>query len=94
MQLQLTVTTADDTYQVTTTPWCVMLWERKYKTKASRIQSDGLGLEDLAYLAWEATKQAGRTVPVSFDTFGQQLVSITVAEDDTARPTPAAASAD
>lgn len=92
MQLQLTVTTADDTYTVTTTPWCIMLWERRYKTKASRIQSDGLGLEDLAYLAWEATKQSGRTVPVSFDTFGQQLVSIEVAGDD-ATPTQAAASA-
>jgi hypothetical protein len=33
-----------------------MLWERKYKTKASKIQTDGLGLEDLAYIAYEAGK--------------------------------------
>lgn len=94
MELGLRVTTADDTYQVTTTPWTIMLWERKYKTKASRIPSDGLGLEDLAFLAYTASGMSGRTIPASFDTWCQTVKSIEVAGGDDADPTLAAASVD
>lgn len=91
MELTLSITTAEDTWTVTTTPWTIMLWERKYHTKASRIPEVGLGLEDLVFLGWEATKMSGRTVPISFDTFAQQVTGIEVgAASDGARPTPPA----
>lgn len=93
MQLHLTYSLTDAApVSVTTTPWCIMLWERRYKTKASKISDDGLGLEDLTYLAWEASKMAGITVPISFDGFAQQLATIEVVDGDAARPTSAAVS--
>lgn len=92
MELVLTITTDTSTHKVTTTPWVVMMWERKYRTKASRISTEGLGLEDLAYLSWEALKNAGVEVPISFDSFAQSLRNVTV-EGSEERPTHAAPSA-
>lgn len=94
MELTITVTTVDETYQVTTTPWVIMAWERKYKTKVSKVATDGLGLEDLAYLAWEASKTSGRTVPMSFDAFAQSIKGLELGGDDNATPTLAAPSVD
>jgi hypothetical protein len=93
MELRLRVETSDDAYEVVTVPWVIMLWERRYKTKASRIASDGLGLEDLAFMAWESSKLAGRTVPISFDAFAQTIKAVDVVVGDDATPTPAAPSA-
>jgi hypothetical protein len=62
MELSFRVETVTDSYEVKTIPWVIMLWERKYKTKASKIGTDGLGLEDLLYLAYEAAK-IRRTLP-------------------------------
>ena len=93
MELRIRVMLEDDTYDVVTTPWVIMQWERKFKTKVSRISTDGLGLEDLAWLAWEASKAAGRTVPINFDAFAKDIRSLEVIGDDEATPTQAAASA-
>lgn len=92
MELNIEVTTSDDTYTVTTTPWVIMLWERRYKAKVSNL-SNGVGAEDLLFMAWEASKMAGRQVPISFDSFAQAVVNITVIDGDSARPTVAAPSA-
>jgi hypothetical protein len=95
VELQLTITADGDTWQVSTTPWVIMQWERRYKTKASTIAQGGLGIEDLAYMAYEATKLSGRTVPISFDAFAQAITNIEVGTGaDEARPTVAAPSAD
>lgn len=95
MELNITVTTADDKWHVKTNPWVIMCWERRFKTKASNLANVGIGIEDLAYLAYEATKVTGRTVPMNFDTFAQSITNIEVdSEVDGARPTDAAASAD
>jgi hypothetical protein len=95
VELNITVTTADDRWQVKTNPWVIMQWERRFKTKASNLANVGIGIEDLAFLAYEATKITGRTVPMNFDTFAQAITNIEVdSEVDAARPTVAAASAD
>jgi hypothetical protein len=94
MELNLTITTADDEWQVTTTPWVIMQWERKFKTKASNLANVGIGIEDLIFLGYEATKLTGRTVPINFDTFAQSVTNVEVdSEADSARPTGAAPSA-
>lgn len=94
MELNITITTTDDRWQVTTTPWVIMAWERKFKTKASALATTGIGIEDLIFLGYEATKLTGRTVPMNFDTFAQSVTNIEVdAEADSARPTGAAPSA-
>lgn len=92
MELTIEVTTADDTFTVTTTPWVIMLWERRYKAKVSNL-GNGVGAEDLVYMAYEGAKMAGHTVPINFETFAQSVRAITVVDGDSARPTPAAPSA-
>jgi hypothetical protein len=71
-----------------------MLWERKYKTKASKIPTDGLGLEDLAFLAYQATGMSGRTIPANFDNWCQTVRAIEVVGGDDSDPTLAAPSVD
>ena len=60
MQLSIRYRLADQPadVDVRTNPFAVMAWERKYNTKISRISDEGLGMEDLLYLAWEASKAA------------------------------------
>lgn len=85
MQLTLRVDTGDGPQEVTTNLWAIVAWERKYKTKASKM-AEGLGMEDLAYLAFEASKANKITVPAVFDDYLRRIVSLdVVASDD--RPT-------
>jgi hypothetical protein len=92
MELQLRLQVGDTTHEVTSGPWHIMLWERRYKTKISRIQTDGLGLEDMTYMAYEVLKGRGVEVPASFDQFAQQVKNVEYL-GDSADPTPAAVSA-
>ena len=62
MQLSLEVQFLDgsDPVTVETTLFTTVLWERKYKRKASELGS-AIGQEDLAYLAYEASKMLANT---------------------------------
>jgi hypothetical protein len=80
MQLKLKATFNDGTVnEVTTNLMTVVSWERKYKRKASEMAS-GIGVEDLAYLCYEATRASGTTVPGTLDQFIALLASIDVLE--------------
>lgn len=94
MELRLRVeTTAGHASEVVAGPWILMLWERKYKTKVSRVPTEGLGLEDMAYMAYEALKvQKADGLPATFDLFAQSISSLEMIGDE-ATPTPAAPSA-
>ena len=81
MQLTLKVELPDNTYTVTTNLYVVVAWERKFKRKASDM-ANGIGIEDLAYLAFEASKLNKIVVPAEFDNFIKQLVNIEVVEQD------------
>ena len=74
MKLTLKVETADTTYEVVTNLYVIVMWERKYKRKASELGS-AIGQEDLAYLAYEASKMSGITVPAIFDDYLKSLKS-------------------
>jgi uncharacterized membrane protein YebE (DUF533 family) len=91
MQLTLKVHAPDGAYEVTTNLFTVVLWERKFRRKAGDMAA-GLGLEDLAYLAYEASKQNNKTVPAAFDDFIKKLSApyIEVVEQDAPNPTQAA----
>lgn len=92
MQLRLAVTISGTESEVTTTPFSIMEWERQHKTKMSAIFDTGLGMEDLLYLAWAATKASGVTVP-QFDLWARTVSAIRVVPNgDDDRPTLAAAS--
>ena len=80
MQLRLKATFTDGTTnEVVTNLSTVVAWERKYKRKASDMAS-GIGVEDLAYLCYEATRASGTTVPGTLDQFITSLQSIDVLE--------------
>ena len=81
MQLTLKVELPDNTYTVTTNLYVVVAWERKFKRKASDM-ANGIGIDDLAYLAFEASKLNKIVVPAEFDNFIKQLVNIEVVEQE------------
>lgn len=87
MQLRLKVTDQSNTYEVETTLFTIVSWERKYKRKASDL-GNGIGYEDLCYFAYEGCKQSGIMVPPSLDEYIKRLVSVEVVSSE-ANPTEA-----
>jgi len=87
MKLTLKVDQGQGEYEVTTNLYVIVTWERKYKRKASDLATSGIGMEDLAFMAYEATKLAGVTVPAMFDDFVKRLVTLEVVEGESANPT-------
>ena len=86
MQLTLKVTTDQTTYEVTTNLYVIIAWERKFKQKASNLAT-GVGLEDLAFMAFESCKVHGISVPAVFDDYVKRLVAIEVVSDEPTNPT-------
>ena len=87
MKLTLSVKLTDsETYQVITNLFVIISWERKFKRRSSDLAS-GIGMEDLAFMAYEASKQQGHPVPISFDEFIKKLEDLEVVETATAVPT-------
>jgi len=81
MQLNLKLTSIDGTStEISTTLSTIVAWERKFKRKASQM-SEGVGVEDLMFLAWEATRASGITVPL-FDKFIEGMANIEVIENN------------
>jgi hypothetical protein len=86
MQLTLRVDQGEGPVEVSTNLFTIVSWERKFKRKASDM-SNGIGIEDLAYLAHQACQQHGVVVPVVLDDFIKKLVVLEVVNQDTDRPT-------
>jgi hypothetical protein len=86
MQLTLKVTTDQTTYEVKTNLYVIIAWERKFKQKASNLAT-GVGLEDLAFMAFESCKVNGISVPAVFDDYVKRLVAIEVVTDEPTNPT-------
>ena len=86
MKLDLHVTTTDgDDYTVQTNLYVIVAWERKYKRKASEL-SAGIGVEDLAFMAFESCKQASIPVPAVFDDYIKKLAAIEVVGQEPENP--------
>jgi hypothetical protein len=85
MQLTLKVTTDETTYEVKTNLYVIIAWERKFKQKASNLAS-GVGLEDLAFMAFESCKISSIPVPAIFDDYVKKLVAIEVISDEPVNP--------
>lgn len=87
MKLKLKINTGNGDYEVETNLFVIVTWERKFKRKASDLASGGIGMEDLAFMAYEATKQAGIVVPAMFDDFIKRLETLEIVETETTNPT-------
>ena len=86
MKLTLKVETTETTYEVVTNLFVIVMWERKYKRKASEM-AQGIGVEDLAFMAYEASKLNKIVVPSEFDTFIRNLINIDVLNTEAPNPT-------
>ena len=89
MKITIRYTRKGETTEVSTSLLTVVAWERKFKRKASDM-GNGMGIEDIAFLAFEASKQHKVVGPVAFDDFRASLESIEVVSEETENPTPAA----
>ena len=93
MQLTLQIDLGNGPVIVKTNLMVIVNWERKYKRKASEISNSGIGVEDLAFMAYEAAKIAGiGQIPLMLDDFIKQLVSLEVVDGENPNPTEAAPS--
>ena len=86
MKLTLRVDQGDGPIDVTTNLYTIVAWERRFKTKASNI-ANGIGMEDLAFLAHTALKQIGVVVPIVLDDFIKKIVTLEVVDNETENPT-------
>jgi hypothetical protein len=86
MQLTLRVDQGEGPVEVSTNLFTIVSWERKFKRKASDL-ANGIGIEDLAYLAHQACMQHNVIVPIIMDDFIKKLVLLEVVSDEPERPT-------
>jgi len=86
MKLTLRVDQGDGPIEVTTNLFTIVAWERRFKTKASNI-ANGIGLEDLAFLAHTALQQIGVVVPIVLDDFIKKVTVLEVVENESENPT-------
>ena len=86
MKLTLRVDQGDGPIEVTTNLFTIVAWERRFKTKASKI-SEGIGMEDLAFMAHTALQQNGIVVPVVLDDFIKSIVLLEVVDNEPENPT-------
>jgi len=85
MKLTMRVDLGDGPFTVTTTLQTIVAWERRYKKKASDLAA-GVGVEDLAFLAWDACKREQIVVPVELDGFINRLQALDVVTEEAAGP--------
>ena len=91
MKLHLKVDIGDGPFVVTTNLQTIIAWERRFKRKAGDL-ANGIGMEDLAFMAWESCKRAQIVVPVEFDKFVERLVDLEVVAEEAPNPFPQAPS--
>ena len=70
--------------RIVTSLWSLAQWERKTSRKIPQISTDGIGMDDLFFLAHATLVQQGAEVPKNLDQFIQQLVSLDLV--DTTEP--------
>lgn len=89
MRMTLKVDIGEGPMLVETNLYITVLWERKYKRKASDL-ANGVGAEDLAFMAHEAMKAAKIVVPAMLDDFIKRIVTLEVVDSEAGNPTPEA----
>lgn len=81
LRLTFSLEDADGIRTVTAGPATMVAWERKTGRKMSSWADEGVGAEDMAWLAWHAEKRAGN-ITVAFDAFLETIVDL----DDAPNP--------
>ena len=87
MKITIKVTPTDgEPYEVQTSLFVIVTFERKFKMRASEL-ANGVGMEHLAFMAYESCKQSNIPVPVSFDEYIKRVVAIEVVDNEPVNPT-------
>lgn len=82
MQLRLKVQRQNqDAYEVTTNLAVIVAWERRFKRRASDLGA-GVGMEDLAFMAYDASSRAGIVVPGTLDQFINEVELLEVVDSE------------
>ena len=93
MKLHLRIDLGQGPIEHATNLFVIVSWERKFKRKASDM-ANGIGMEDLAFMAYECCKQQNVSVPAIFDDFVKRLIELEIVSEETENPTPGAVSAE
>lgn len=93
MKLHLRINIGQGPIELTTNLFVIVSWERRFKRKASDM-ANGIGMEDLAFMAYECCKQQNISVPAVFDDFVKRLIDLEIVSEETENPTPGAVSAE
>jgi predicted transcriptional regulator len=93
MKLHLRIDLGQGPIELATNLFVIVSWERKFKRKASDM-ANGIGMEDLAIMAYECCKQQNVSVPAIFDDFVKRLIELEIVSEETENPTPGAVSAE
>ena len=94
MKVTLQVTeVGGNVYEVTTNLFTIVAMERKFKIRASDL-AQGVGVEHLAFLAYESCKQHSIPVPAVFDDYVKKLEGIEVVDQELVNPSDGAATQD
>ena len=80
------------TLEVVALPPDFIAWERHAKRRMSDL-ADGLGMEDMAFLAWSALRRRSSEPRPPFDVWIQHLSDLEFLEDEPPTPTKPEASA-
>ena len=75
MKLRLEVDAGDGPLELVAGTYELVLWERRHHGKVYEIGGN-LSLEDLCYLAYEASKRAKVVVPAVFDDYLKRVESV------------------
>ena len=86
MRMTLKIDIGEGPVLVETNLYITVLWERKYKRKASDL-ANGVGAEDLAFMAHEAMKAQKLVVPAMLDDFIKRIVTLEVVDSEAGNPT-------
>jgi len=81
MKLTMIYNIGEGPVEVTTNLATIVAWERRYKRKISTADRDGLGVEDMAFLAHEASKQRQIVVPAVLDDFIRKLEDLEIVSE-------------
>ncbi len=91
LEIDATYIGDDEPTRLVAQPIDFVMWERHTGRRMSDL-ADGIGMEDICYLAWSATRRDGGERP-PFDVWIGKLAEIDEADDgEAATPTPPAAS--
>ena len=89
MKLHLRLDLGHGPIELVTNLMVIILWERNFKRKASDM-GNGIGMEDLAFMAYECCTISSVPVPTIFDDFIKRIVDLEVVSEETENPTPGA----